>query len=93
MLGLGLSINVISLASLFAVGMVVDTSIVSLEHLPTDSLVFRLWRPLTGGRARFGLGFSTDDGCCLYPHLDIDLPVGELLEILQSLSVHRSLCL
>ena len=81
--GLGLSINVISLAGLaFAVGMVVDASIVSLEN------IYRLrQRGMAAPEAAFNgsrqvwapiLGASLTTVIVFIPVLAIDLPVGQL---------------
>lgn len=81
--GLGLSINVISLAGLaFAVGMVVDASIVSLENifrlrqrgLKAQNAAFlgarQVWAPILGSALTTVLVFV--------PILMLDLPVGQL---------------
>ncbi len=81
--GLGLSINVISLAGLaFAVGMVVDASIVSLEN------IFRLRQrgidaqnaAYHGARQVWGpiLGSALTTVIVFIPVLTLDLPVGQL---------------
>ena len=81
--GLGLSINVISLAGLaFAVGMVVDASIVSLEN------IFRLRQrgidsqnaAYHGARQVWGpiLGSALTTVIVFVPVLTLDLPVGQL---------------
>ena len=81
--GLGLSINVISLAGLaFAVGMVVDASIVSLENIyrlkqsgfPTLKAAYwgarQVWAPI--------LGSALTTVVVFIPILILDLPVGQL---------------
>jgi HAE1 family hydrophobic/amphiphilic exporter-1 len=81
--GLGLSINVISLAGLaFAVGMVVDASIVSLENIfrlrqrgmKAQNAAFlgarQVWAPILGSALTTVLVFV--------PILMLDLPVGQL---------------
>ena len=81
--GLGLSINVISLAGLaFAVGMVVDASIVSLENifrlrqrgLPADAAAYhgarQVWAPILGSALTTVIVFI--------PVLLLTLPVGQL---------------
>ena len=81
--GLGLSINVISLAGLaFAVGMVVDASIVSLENifrlrqrgLPADTAAYhgarQVWAPILGSALTTVIVFI--------PVLLLTLPVGQL---------------
>ena len=81
--GLGLSINVISLAGLaFAVGMVVDASIVSLENIyrlkqsgfPTSKAAYwgarQVWAPI--------LGSALTTVVVFIPILILDLPVGQL---------------
>ena len=81
--GLGLSINVISLAGLaFAVGMVVDASIVSLENifrlrqrgLPSDQAAYKgarqVWAPILGSALTTVIVFI--------PVLLLALPVGQL---------------
>jgi len=81
--GLGLSINVISLAGLaFAVGMVVDASIVSLENIyrhrqsgydaPYSAYhgARQVWAPI--------LGASLTTVIVFIPILMVDLPVGQL---------------
>ena len=81
--GLGLSINVISLAGLaFAVGMVVDASIVSLENifrlrqrgLPADKAAYhgarQVWAPILGSALTTVIVFI--------PVLLLTLPVGQL---------------
>ncbi len=81
--GLGLSINVISLAGLaFAVGMVVDASIVSLENifrlrqrgLSAENAAFhgarQVWAPILGSALTTVIVFI--------PVLMVDLPVGQL---------------
>ncbi len=81
--GLGLSINVISLAGLaFAVGMVVDASIVSLENIyrlkqsgfPTLKAAYwgarQVWAPI--------LGSALTTVVVFIPILMLDLPVGQL---------------
>ncbi|MDA7599213.1 efflux RND transporter permease subunit [Alphaproteobacteria bacterium] len=81
--GLGLSINVISLAGLaFAVGMVVDASIVSLEN------IFRLrQRGMTAQNAAYHgarqvwapiLGSALTTVIVFIPVLLLDLPIGQL---------------
>jgi len=83
--GLGLSINVISLAGLaFAVGMVVDASIVSLENIfrlrqrGVDSLnaayhgARQVWAPILGSALTTVIVFI--------PILTLDLPVGQLFK-------------
>ena len=81
--GFGLSINVISLAGLaFAVGMVVDASIVSLEN------IFRLRQKgieashaaYHGARQVWGpiLGSTLTTVIVFVPVLMLDLPVGQL---------------
>ena len=81
--GLGLSINVISLAGLaFAVGMVVDASIVSLEN------IFRLRQrgidaqnaAYHGARQVWGpiLGSALTTVIVFIPVLTLNLPVGQL---------------
>jgi len=82
---LGLSINVISLAGLaFAVGMVVDASIVSLENIfrlrqrGVDSLnasyhgARQVWAPILGSALTTVIVFI--------PVLTLDLPVGQLFK-------------
>jgi len=81
--GFGLSINVISLAGLaFAVGMVVDASIVSLENifrlrqrgLPADTAAYhgarQVWAPILGSALTTVIVFI--------PVLLLTLPVGQL---------------
>ena len=81
--GLGLSINVISLAGLaFAVGMVVDASIVSLENIfrhrqrgiDAHNAAYhgarRVWAPILGSALTTVIVFI--------PVLMLDLPVGQL---------------
>jgi HAE1 family hydrophobic/amphiphilic exporter-1 len=81
--GLGLSINVISLAGLaFAVGMVVDASIVSLENIfrlrqrgvDSQNAAYhgarQVWRPILGSALTTVIVFI--------PVLTLDLPVGQL---------------
>ena len=81
--GLGLSINVISLAGLaFAVGMVVDASIVSLENIfrlrqrgmPSDVAAYhgarQVWAPILGSALTTVIVFI--------PVLLLELPVGQL---------------
>jgi HAE1 family hydrophobic/amphiphilic exporter-1 len=83
--GLGLSINVISLAGLaFAIGMVVDASIVSLENIfrlrqrGVDSLnaayhgARQVWAPILGSALTTVIVFI--------PILTLDLPVGQLFK-------------
>ena len=83
--GLGLSINVISLAGLaFAVGMVVDASIVSMEN------IFRLRQSgLSAGQAAYKgarqvwapiLGSALTTVLVFIPVISLELPVGQLFK-------------
>ncbi len=81
--GLGLSINVISLAGLaFAVGMVVDASIVSLENIYRlkQSGVRALQAAYWGARQVWApiLGSAMTTVVVFIPILLLDLPVGQL---------------
>ena len=81
--GLGLSINVISLAGLaFAVGMVVDASIVSLENIYRlkQSGVATLKASYWGARQVWApiLGSALTTVVVFIPILILDLPVGQL---------------
>ena len=93
--GLGLSINVISLAGLaFAVGMVVDASIVSLEN------IFRLRQrgidsqnaAYHGARQVWGpiLGSALTTVIVFIPVLTLDLPVGQLFRDIGLSLIHIS---